>query len=45
MFIDDAHILQASSSTVWAWTSKRPAIARISSGRSDHGLNDPPMGD
>jgi hypothetical protein len=29
MFIDDAHILRASSSTVCAWTSKRPAIARI----------------
>src|ERR1700761_299708 len=32
MFIDDAHILRASSSTVWACTSKRPAIARISCG-------------
>src|SRR5947209_7134232 len=32
MFIDDAHILRASSSTVCAWTSKRPAIARISCG-------------
>src|ERR1700757_2592600 len=32
MFIDDAHILRASSSTVWACTSKRPAIARIECG-------------
>src|SRR5271157_3130364 len=32
MFIDDAHILRASSSTVCAWTSKRPAIARIACG-------------
>ncbi|BBZ43302.1 hypothetical protein MPRM_05830 [Mycobacterium parmense] len=32
MFIDDAHILRASSSTVCAWVSKRPAIARISCG-------------
>src|SRR5215469_8036497 len=32
MFIDDAHILRASSSTVCACTSKRPAIARIACG-------------
>src|ERR1700760_4733914 len=32
MFWLDAHILRASSSTVWACTSKRPAIARISCG-------------
>src|ERR1700757_4344001 len=32
MFIDDAHILRASSSTVWACISKRPAIARIECG-------------
>src|SRR5438270_11467079 len=32
MFIEDAHILRASSSTVCAWTSKRPAIARIECG-------------
>src|ERR1700738_4647450 len=32
MFWLDAHILRASSSTVWACTSKRPAIDRISCG-------------
>jgi hypothetical protein len=32
MFIDDAHILRASSSTVCACISKRPAIARIECG-------------
>jgi len=29
MFWLDAHIVRASSSTVWACTSKRPAMARI----------------
>jgi hypothetical protein len=32
MFIEDAHILRASSSTVCACISKRPAIARIECG-------------
>src|ERR1700761_7301959 len=32
MFWLEAHILRASSSTVWACTSKRPAIDRISCG-------------
>src|SRR6202012_3250393 len=32
MFWLEAHILRASSSTVWACTSKRPAIERISCG-------------
>jgi hypothetical protein len=32
MFIEDAHILRASSDTVWACISKRPAIARIECG-------------
>src|SRR5947209_10376094 len=32
MFWLDGHVLRASSSTVWACTSKRPAIARISCG-------------
>src|ERR1700733_11355180 len=32
MFWLDAHILRASSSTVWACTSKRPAMDRISCG-------------
>src|ERR1700760_4210012 len=32
MFWLDDHILRASSSTVWACTSKRPAIDRISCG-------------
>ncbi|VAZ93961.1 hypothetical protein LAUMK4_02658 [Mycobacterium persicum] len=32
MFCEDAHIRRASSSTVWACVSKRPAIARISCG-------------
>src|ERR1700753_4331476 len=32
MFWLDAHILRASSSTVWACISKRPAIDRISCG-------------
>src|SRR5271156_2647642 len=32
MFIEDAHILRASSDTVWACMSKRPAMARIECG-------------
>src|SRR6202020_3421282 len=32
MFWLEAHILRASSSTVWACTSKRPAMDRISCG-------------
>src|SRR5215472_8015291 len=32
MFIEDAHILRASSDTVCACISKRPAIARIACG-------------
>ena len=32
MFIEDAHILRDSSSTVCACISKRPAIARIECG-------------
>jgi hypothetical protein len=32
MFWLDAHILRASPSTVWAYMSKQPAIARISCG-------------
>src|ERR1700722_9166681 len=32
MFWLEAHILRASSSTVWACTSKRPAMERISCG-------------
>jgi hypothetical protein len=32
MFIEDAHILRASSDTVWACISKRPAMARIECG-------------
>jgi hypothetical protein len=32
MFCEDAIIRRASSSTVWAWVSNRPAIARIECG-------------
>ncbi|CFS16547.1 Uncharacterised protein [Mycobacterium tuberculosis] len=32
MFCADAHIRRASSSTVWACTSKRPAMSRIACG-------------
>jgi hypothetical protein len=32
MFCEDAHILRASSDTVWACISNRPAIARIECG-------------
>ncbi|RFZ29758.1 hypothetical protein NCTC2275_04063 [Mycobacterium marinum] len=32
MFCEDAHIRRASSSTVWACISKRPAMSRIACG-------------